>query len=1045
MSIDYAKIRAENIRRYGTDVNIYGPTLLEGQYRSRTHFIYELLQNAEDAGATLVKFKLTPTCLELEHNGRAFNEADVIGICGLVRGTKRDDLTKIGKFGIGFKSVYAHTSSPEIHCGDEHFIVRDYVHPDDIVEPRKSKLGTLFVFPFNRQDVLRKSSYSAISSRLRDLGIRTLLFLSNIETIEYEIAEDTSGSYSRQTTEILEEDFAKKVELLGHSRLQEETENWLIFERSVSSLAQTNNVPINVEIAFRISDNSPEESPVIEPLSRSDLIVYFPTSMPTGLGFLVQGPYQTNTARNEISDETPFNANLLNETGELLTDTLRWLRDRTWLTAEILETMPLAYIERESHYDYYLGRNRVHESLEEKYEAFLEPVYQKVKQALFTEALIPAYAGGYIAAENAKAIESKELRELLEIVCKSELIGIDDGSQWITDEITADLTPNLLRYLTTMLNVETIDAEKLIRRIDTNFMNEQSDDWVRCFYEFAPIGLRSVLRQKPIIRRVDGSHVVPFSGSHKPQAYLPTSHESRFPMVKPAVCDSDKALKFLKDMGLNEPDIVDEVLALVLPKYADSRKIDINENLKDLDVIVQALAVDSWQRRHALSSSLAKTRFLRATSANGVSSLCRPKDLYFRTPELESYFCENPDAWFISSGYEEYESELLQLGVADGIRVDCKPPNRHGHVTLKDLYGWNERGLHGFDPNWSVDGMDFALKDPSIGRSRVIWNNILIPHKHLIRGEIESCTRQTFEGSETETKLSLIGGKLRATAWLPDGSGGFVLPSTLTVDDLPDGFRRDRDLATALAMHTSYDSVIEDLRNSDEAPEQLIRSLELLKEFEEEELEFARKVILEKRAKDLETIETVNSDDYAPTLKEAFERPVVNRRRQATVPDRPNERNDDERRREAEDDIINEPEVSERIEYRLRREWEPKNPETRRFLYNEYGGECQICSNTFEKRDGQNYFEAVHIIPRTSARFLDHSRNALCLCANHSAQFHAGAIDTPDEDIIKEILSSEEGQPFGIVILLCKEPQAITFSPNHIDEFRGGLDAAEQL
>ena len=49
MACDYAAIRRENQRRYGTDIGRIGELLLANRYGDRTHFIYELLQNAEDA------------------------------------------------------------------------------------------------------------------------------------------------------------------------------------------------------------------------------------------------------------------------------------------------------------------------------------------------------------------------------------------------------------------------------------------------------------------------------------------------------------------------------------------------------------------------------------------------------------------------------------------------------------------------------------------------------------------------------------------------------------------------------------------------------------------------------------------------------------------------------------------------------------------------------------------------------------------------------------------------------------------------------------
>ena len=85
--------------------------------------------------------------LEVWHDGRLFNEKDVRGVCGIGEGTKENDLTQIGKFGIGFKSVYAFTVRPQIHCGDEHFEIEKYIRPQGLnpVEV-PSPWTTLFVF-----------------------------------------------------------------------------------------------------------------------------------------------------------------------------------------------------------------------------------------------------------------------------------------------------------------------------------------------------------------------------------------------------------------------------------------------------------------------------------------------------------------------------------------------------------------------------------------------------------------------------------------------------------------------------------------------------------------------------------------------------------------------------------------------------------------------------------------------------------------------------------------------------------------------------------
>ncbi|TWW77568.1 Sacsin DnaJ -like protein subfamily C member 29 [Takifugu flavidus] len=96
----------------------------------------ELIQNAEDAGATEVKFLFDETEYGVEslwspdmeqHQGTAlyaYNDAvftveDWNGIQEIARSRKRDDPLKVGRFGIGFNSVYHVTDVPSIFSGDQ--------------------------------------------------------------------------------------------------------------------------------------------------------------------------------------------------------------------------------------------------------------------------------------------------------------------------------------------------------------------------------------------------------------------------------------------------------------------------------------------------------------------------------------------------------------------------------------------------------------------------------------------------------------------------------------------------------------------------------------------------------------------------------------------------------------------------------------------------------------------------------------------------------------------------------------------------------------
>ena len=173
MPIDYDVIRKDNLREYGEGIGRWGGDIFANRYDTRTHFIFELIQNAEDAlgkrdgwlGSRSVNFLLNSEGLTVSHYGKHFDEADVRGICGIAESTK--ELTDIGRFGIGFKSVYAFTNRPEIHSGSEHFAVESYVWPRAVEKKRLHPEQTEISIPFRNGELSAKEE---ILAGLRQLG-----------------------------------------------------------------------------------------------------------------------------------------------------------------------------------------------------------------------------------------------------------------------------------------------------------------------------------------------------------------------------------------------------------------------------------------------------------------------------------------------------------------------------------------------------------------------------------------------------------------------------------------------------------------------------------------------------------------------------------------------------------------------------------------------------------------------------------------------------------------------------------------------------------
>jgi hypothetical protein len=798
VSADYEKIRDENIARYGWDTAVLD--LLGQLYSERTHFIFELIQNAEDAGATELAFELFDDRLEVRHDGRPFTEADVRGVCGVGQSGKSGDLTQIGKFGIGFKSVYAYTRTPRIYSAGEHFRIENYVRPFPVPALDEAATGTLFVFPFDHDTVSPAVSAQEISAALNALAPGIVLFLTNIERLRVagtgvadavieRAAVTGSGSGSGPG--------APRRVLLSKSRARRD--EWLVWERQVEGLGDRR---ARIEIAFRV------EAGQIVGSACSPLTVFFPTEKETFLGFLIQGPYRTTPARDNIPEHDPSNAALVRATAALLTDVLRELRDEGLLTVEVLATLPLEVARFQPG-------------------SMFRPLFDAVRAALGREPMIPVAGGGdstgggdgtgggYGTAGELKLGQGADLHELVDPDQLGALYGADRPVWFAHESITENHAPVLWRYLREEIGLEEVTPEGVVSRVSREFLQAQPDGWITRFYAF--LFLHSALwrasrsageppgpaRTKPVIRLEDGSHVAPFDAQDRPAVYLPGPAASSLPTVRRAVADSAAARPFLDALDLAEPDVVAEVLQIILPRYRglDLGELDPVQHDADLECVVRALDEAPAGQRQDVLEQLRKTDFLIGeNAATGEQRLMRPPRLYQRSKDLEVYFDGNPDAWFAGDGYGPWLVQLRGMGVRPGVAVLARTPNQHGYVMITVEFGRNERGIDGFDPDAQIDGLDFALSHPSHARSEYVWNVLLAPNRRLVAGVVETSVLQSFSDPSRETVMSAIGAAAVREAWLPGRDEAFRRPGELSLDDLPTTYTRDDGLAHALHM-----------------------------------------------------------------------------------------------------------------------------------------------------------------------------------------------------------------------------------------------------
>ncbi len=776
MPSDYEAIRADNVGRYGSDIGRIGPMLLANRYDDRTHFIFELLQNAEDAlarrgewkGQRAVSFRLSPDALTVAHFGKPFDEDDVRGICGIGESTK--DLTSIGRFGIGFKSVYAFTDSPEIHSGSEHFAIDSFVWPRAVAVLDTNPGQTAIRLPFRSND---PSAATQILAGLKRLGPRTLLFLREIDEISWSGVGGSTGTYLRDKPESLGTS-ARQVLVIGQDDATDgvEEEQWLIFSRSVHNNGDHVG---HVELAFALEEGDKDEGLSARPITDSPLIAYFPTVLSTSLGFLIQGPYRTTPSRDNVPQGDPWNQHLIDETANLLIDALRELRKLGLLSVSAPRSLPMDACR------FAVGSR-------------FAPLFLAVREALMDENLIPRYRNGYASARSAKMARTQELRELIDSSQLADLFQSDQDLVWLSEDITADRTPDLRRYLMDELDVHEVTPEWLIPKLNEEFLKAQPDEWIERLYAFldGQGALFQRLKLMPLVRLEDGSHVVAYDGK-QPQAFLPGGDHTDFPTVRSSVCRSEGALSFLRSLGLSTPDPVDDVIVNLLPKYERKPpEVHDPDYHLDIDRMVAAFATDSTAQRQKLAAALRDVRFVWAVDpGDGSRCLARPADTYQATHRLKELFEDVPSVLIVDDSQECLRGErvralleaagcplyLVGSPTEPSLTSQQKAELRRASAGSEDItseVAVQDNTLRGLEPLLAT--INRQPQDEAVARSAILWQALSDVQDRrgarVFQGEYRwkwySERKATFDASFVKL--------LNKATWVPDQNGTLRRP-----------------------------------------------------------------------------------------------------------------------------------------------------------------------------------------------------------------------------------------------------------------------------
>jgi len=290
-------------------------------YDKKSHFIFELIQNAEDNAyreeikpTLLFSLKENNEAVELiiENNETGFIEENVKALCDVGESTKSKHQGYIGEKGIGFKSVFQITSCPKIFSNGFKFSLPEkdekcdlgYIVPNwiaNISENNKYDWTTI-VLPINKSN---DYNVQTVIKDLQDIEPEIILFLEKLQSMEIGV------SIHDENYEILiEKNISKKPLIeLTYIKKQDDLEDagksvsfWLTSKEINKPEYITGEKREDVKsrkVSIAIPINSKELS--------SKLFAYLPVWDNTDLPFMINADFLLTSSRTGIKTDERWN------------------------------------------------------------------------------------------------------------------------------------------------------------------------------------------------------------------------------------------------------------------------------------------------------------------------------------------------------------------------------------------------------------------------------------------------------------------------------------------------------------------------------------------------------------------------------------------------------------------------------------------------------------------------------------------------------------------------------------------------------------------
>ncbi len=617
--------------------------ILSGLYKDASHFIFEIIQNAEDAGADDIEFYLSESGLEIIHNGREFTIEDINSVTSIGNSTKKEDLNAIGKFGVGFKSVYAVTSMPVIQSGVFDITINNFVLPQ-INLCKKPFKKTRIILEFKHKLRSAAEIYEKTRARLDAFEIETLLFLNNIKRIKI----DYEGDYKIYEKSIKSYNKSKKnyfiIKLSGGV-----SNSYLLTARPFEINGRT----LETKIALKLKYDE-KGLPVISPLDKpSKLTVFFPTNEDTYLRCLIHAPFKTTPSRDNVPFGDPDNIKITENIALHLKELVSFAKDEKLLNLDFLNILPLSYSKRSS-------------------SDFYKSIFDEIKEYLRTQPVWPLENAGYAFGTSADSLIARE-HELIDFLESVDLRMLFNRKNWLNREISAERNQELRKYALSEAGADEIRWEDLLKKSKPEFFSRQSDDWLVkfCIAMREKQSLLSLLKKTAFIRDEDGRHLIAFNDQGAPLIFLrpPDSriYEDKYRFIHRKIIENPEAADFLKRLGIKTPELIDEVKNITIRAYtmpADYLDIDGDIYENDLRKTAEAFYKARENDSAELIELIKNHEFILACGAsNGEKRLLKPSSLYLNNENIINYLScfKNKNLYYIDERvYEIFEEHGIK-------------------------------------------------------------------------------------------------------------------------------------------------------------------------------------------------------------------------------------------------------------------------------------------------------------------------------------------------------------------------------------------------